>query len=711
MPFRIAVIPGDGIGPEVIVQGLRVLKAVTAHTGTGLDFVNYDLGAERYLRTGEILPDSVFSELQALDAIYLGAVGDPRVDNPQYAAGLLLRLRFELDLWINLRPSRLLAPGLTPLRDATAIDLVVVRENTADEIAIQEDINTRKGVERIQRYAFELAGRRRGDGHRGRVTMVDKSNALYHAHDLWQRVFAQERARFPEIEAEHLFVDAAAMQLVKDPGRFDVVVTSNMFGDILSDLASELVGGLGQAPSANLNPQTRRGLFEPVHGSAPKHAGKGIANPVGAILAGAMMLRHFGDDAGADQIDAAVMTSARGARSERIQIIERLVNTIQPARRKRGAAWPARPAQQPATLSRDSHLVKGRALIFWDPKIPGKKLDAIDTDQITPADDCVSESLDRLDERWKVGAFRYLMPDFRERVHRGETFVIAGERFGIGSSREMSPAGLKAVAEEVGLQLVIVCGEGVGDIFRRNALNLGLHVVQSRAASEDAQEGDVLTFDPLTRRITNETRSKTYDPVPLTPKEEEIRRSGGIIAVGRREFAESVEQPPQVEWPEREAARALTSTEQIVWAHRVDKDAEVRPGGTLRVWCDLLPASDGTAPFSIHTFNQITGGDAIFPRQTAIANDHFVFSGRNADDKQTSIGRDFAQLQGIAKPYYATPGDGIFHFYFPEQGLVVPGAFIPGADSHSRAYGAYGAVGIGVGSTQLGFGWSTRSPT
>jgi len=351
--------------------------------------------------------------------------------------------------------------------------------------------------------------------------------------------------------------------------------------------------------------------------------------------------------------------------------------------------------------------VKGRALIFWDPKIPGKKLDAIDTDQITPADDCVSESLDRLDERWKVGAFRYLMPDFRERVHRGETFVIAGERFGIGSSREMSPAGLKAVAEEVGLQLVIVCGEGVGDIFRRNALNLGLHVVQSRAASEDAQEGDVLTFDPLTRRITNETRSKTYDPVPLTPKEEEIRRSGGIIAVGRREFAESVEQPPQVEWPEREAARALTSTEQIVWAHRVDKDAEVRPGGTLRVWCDLLPASDGTAPFSIHTFNQITGGDAIFPRQTAIANDHFVFSGRNADDKQTSIGRDFAQLQGIAKPYYATPGDGIFHFYFPEQGLVVPGAFIPGADSHSRAYGAYGAVGIGVGSTQLGFGWST----
>ncbi len=384
------------------------------------------------------------------------------------------------------------------------------------------------------------------------------------------------------------------------------------------------------------------------------------------------------------------------------------MNTIQPPRRRPGAASPASPASRPADRPQDGgHLVQGRALIFWDPKIPGKKLDAIDTDQITPADDCVSESLDHLDERWKVGTFRYLMPDFRQRVHGGETFVIAGERFGIGSSREMSPAGLKAIAEEAGLEIVIVCGDGVGDIFRRNALNLGLHVVQSRAASEDAQEGDVLTFDSRTRRLTNETRGKTYEPVALTPVEENIRRSGGIIAVGRREFAESLERVPRVEWPDRQTARRLSSTEQIVWAHRVDKDAEVRPGGTLRVWCDLLPASDGTAPFAIHTFNQITGGDTIYPRQAAIANDHFVFSGRNADDKQTSIGRDFAELQEIHKPYYATPGDGIFHFYFPEQGLVVPGAFIPGADSHSRAYGAYGAVGTGVGSTQLGFGWST----
>ena len=323
---QIAVIPGDGIGPEVIAQGIRVLEAVAAP----LDFVRYDLGAERYLRTGEIIPDSVFTELQQARAIYFGAVGDPRVTNPHYAAGLLLRLRFELDLWVNLRPSRLLAAGMTPLKEAAAIDLVVVRENTegayvgiggqfkrdtADEVAIQEDVNTRKGVERIQRYAFELATRRRKDGHPGRLTMVDKSNALYLAHDLWQRVFAAERKRYPEIEAEHLFVDAAAMQLVKNPGHFDVIVTSNMFGDILSDLASELVGGLGQAPSGNMNPDNGRGLFEPVHGSAPKHAGKGIANPFGAILAGALMLRHLGESDSADRIEAAVMAAAAAGRT------------------------------------------------------------------------------------------------------------------------------------------------------------------------------------------------------------------------------------------------------------------------------------------------------------------------------------------------------------------------------------------------------------
>ncbi len=396
--------------------------------------------------------------------------------------------------------------------------------------------------------------------------------------------------------------------------------------------------------------------------------------------------------------------------------IEGCMHTMEPARLKPGLTRDSLPDRAPQTGgARSTGLIRGKALIFWDPKsLPGtkfaRKLDAIDTDQITPAADCVSESLDTLDERWKAGSFRYLMPDFRERVHRGETFVVAGDRFAIGSSREMSPAGLKGVAEEAGLELVVVCGNNMGDIFRRNSFNLGLHVVQSPEAVADAQDGDDLSFDPVSRRLTNETRHRTYEPVPLSPKEEEIRRSGGIFEAGRREFRAAVAATPVVDWPDPSDARRMTSTEQIVWAHRVDKDLrpqDLRPGTTLRVYADLLPASDGTAPFAIHTFNQITGGNTIFPRQTAIANDHFVFTGVGADEKQTSIGREFARLHGIEKPYYATPGDGIFHFYFPEQGLVMPGQFIPGADSHSRAYGAYGAVGIGVGSTTLGFGWST----
>jgi 3-isopropylmalate/(R)-2-methylmalate dehydratase large subunit len=385
---------------------------------------------------------------------------------------------------------------------------------------------------------------------------------------------------------------------------------------------------------------------------------------------------------------------------------------IQPARLKPGAAIPATEDERASPASPAPALVRGRALVIWDPKKPAgtKKLDAIDTDQITPAADCVSESLDTLDERWKAGAFRYLVPDFRARVHRGETFVIAGDRFAIGSSREMSPAGLKAVAEEAGLQLVIVCGRNMGDIFRRNSFNLGLHVVQSPEAVEDARDGDELSFNPVTRELRNETRGRTYTPLPLSPKEEEIRRSGGIVAVGRQEFPAATRTVPAIDWPDEQDARAMTTTEQIVWAHRVDKDIlprQLTPGTTMRVYADLLPASDGTAPFAVHTFNQITGGNTIFPRQAAIANDHFVFTGAEADEKQTAIGRDFARVHGLTRPYYATPGDGIFHFYFPEQGLVVPGQLIPGADSHSRAYGAYGALGVGVGSTTLGFGWAT----
>jgi 3-isopropylmalate/(R)-2-methylmalate dehydratase large subunit len=400
---------------------------------------------------------------------------------------------------------------------------------------------------------------------------------------------------------------------------------------------------------------------------------------------------------------------AASARNQQVQW--QVMHAIEPARLKPGAVVPEAAAAVEAGAGAGT-LIRGRALILWDPKAPPgtKKLDAIDTDQITPAADCVSESLSTLDERWKAGSFRHLVPDFRERVHRGETFLVAGDRFAIGSSREMSPAGLKGVADEAGLELVIVCGRNMGDIFRRNSFNLGLHVVQSPEAVADAQDGDELTFDPVSRQLRNETRARTYAPVPLSAKEEEIRRGGGIFAVGRREFAASVRRAPRIDWPDEAAARALTTTERILWAHRVDKDLrpdEMRPGTTLRAYADLLPASDGTAPFAIHTFNQITGGSVIDPRQAAIANDHFVFTGVAADEKQTGIGRQFAAAHGLERPYYATPGDGIFHFYFPEQGLVLPGQFIPGADSHSRAYGAYGAVGIGVGSTTLGFGWST----
>ncbi len=383
-------------------------------------------------------------------------------------------------------------------------------------------------------------------------------------------------------------------------------------------------------------------------------------------------------------------------------------HAIEGARLKEGVGPATFTADASSGATRDlPRVVKGTALILWDPERPGEKLDAIDTDQITPAADCVSESLEALDEKWKEGTFRYLVPDFRKRVHAGETFVIAGDRFAIGSSREMSPAGMKAVAEEAGLEMVVVCGDNMGDIFRRNSFNLGLEVVQSKDAVLDAKDGDRFSYDRETRRLTNLTREKTYEPLALTPKEDEIRRTGGIFAVGRRELGSSVSRAPRIEWAGEKTAKSLTTTEQIVWAHRVDKDAEVRPGATLQVYADLLPASDGTAPFAIHTFNQITGGDLLYPRQAAVANDHFVFTGVEADDRQTSIGRDFAQKNRMERPYYATPGDGIFHFYFPEQGLILPGQFVPGADSHSRAYGAYGAVGIGVGSTTLGFGWST----
>jgi 3-isopropylmalate/(R)-2-methylmalate dehydratase large subunit len=388
------------------------------------------------------------------------------------------------------------------------------------------------------------------------------------------------------------------------------------------------------------------------------------------------------------------------------------MHSIGPARLKpditaEGVVQQLGPTETASSIT--SYLITGTALVFWDPNVPGKKRDAIDTDQITPSADCVSESLETLDERWKAGSFRYLMPDFRARVHSGQNFVIAGDRFAIGSSREMSPAGLKGVAQEAGLELVIVCGANMGDIFRRNALNLGLHVIQCPEAVADASDGDEFRFDTTTRIIENVTKGKRYDPIALSAKEEEIRVSGGIFAIGRRDFLDSLTQVPEIVFPDPDAARTMTTTEQIVWAHRVDKQARVAAGETMRVYADLLPASDGTGPFAIYTFNEVTGGNTISPRRAAFASDHFVFTGKESDDRQTAISRTFANMHDVRAPWWAEPGDGIFHFYFPEQGLVIPGGLIPGADSHSRAYGAYGAVGVGVGSTTLGFGWATGS--
>src|SRR5260221_11509405 len=224
------------------------------------------------------------------------------------------------------------------------------------------------------------------------------------------------------------------------------------------------------------------------------------------------------------------------------------MHLIHPARLKPGASREMPAAAAAGDSAQSSVTIRGTVLIFWDLKVPGKKkkLDAIDTDQITPAADCVSESLETLDERWKAGSFRYLMPDFRARVHRGETFLIAGDRFAIGSSREMSPAGLKGIAEEAGLEMVIVCGNNMGDIFRRNALNLGLQVVQSPEAVADAHDGDEFTLDIVSRQLTNVTQGKTYEPLPLTAKEDEIRQGGGIFAIGRRELRASVDRAPSV---------------------------------------------------------------------------------------------------------------------------------------------------------------------
>ena len=304
---RIAVIPGDGIGAEVTPEAVRVLKGAAAPAKRHIEFVEFDWGADKFLREGVTLPPGAVEMLRdEFDAILFGAMGDPRVPSNQHAADILLGLRFKLDLYINARPIELLHERLTPLRGRTEKDirLIVLRENTEgiytgvggffkkgtpDEIAVQEDVNSRKGVERIIRYAFEFA---RASGLK-RVCMSDKSNAMTFAHDLWQRVFKEVRQEYADIDSRHLYIDTLAMEIVRDPSQFEVIVTCNLFGDIMSDLGAQLAGGLGLAPSGNIHPG-RTSLFEPVHGSAPGIAGKGIANPLGSVLSSAMMLEFLG---------------------------------------------------------------------------------------------------------------------------------------------------------------------------------------------------------------------------------------------------------------------------------------------------------------------------------------------------------------------------------------------------------------------------------
>jgi 3-isopropylmalate dehydrogenase len=316
---RIAVIPGDGIGPEVVAEAVRVLQALRASHNVQLELVHFDWGAEKFIKEGVGLPEGALDMLaEEFQAILAGAFGDPRVTSNQHAEEILLGMRRGLDLYINLRPVRLLDPRLSPLKNSKVedIDFVVFRENTEgaycgaggflkkgsdDEIATQEELNTRKGVERIIVAAFEYAR----DQGRKRVTMADKSNVQRFGGDLWQRVFKDVSSRYPEIQANHQYVDAMAMFMVLDPAQYEVIVSNNLFGDILTDLGAAIQGGLGLAASGNIHPG-KVSLFEPVHGSAPPLAGKGVANPIGAILTAAMMVEYLGYPEAAKAIEAAV---------------------------------------------------------------------------------------------------------------------------------------------------------------------------------------------------------------------------------------------------------------------------------------------------------------------------------------------------------------------------------------------------------------------
>lgn len=325
--YRIGVIPGDGIGPEVVAAGIEVLKAVAEKAGVRMEFEEFDLGGERYKRTGEVLPDSEFEKLRQMDAIYLGAMGHPDVEPGILERGIILRMRFELDQYVNVRPVKLYPGVETPVagKRPEDIDFVVIRENTEglyvgsggflrkgtkDEVAIQTSINTRLGVERCIRYAFDLAKKRSEvSGRKPKVTLCAKTNVLIYASDLWFRAFHEVgEQEFPDVDRDYAHVDAICMWMVKNPERFDVIVTDNLFGDIISDLGAAIQGGLGVAAGANINPDGVS-MFEPIGGSAPKYAGKDMANPIAAILAGKMMLEHLGEQKAAQLIENAVITA------------------------------------------------------------------------------------------------------------------------------------------------------------------------------------------------------------------------------------------------------------------------------------------------------------------------------------------------------------------------------------------------------------------
>ena len=318
--YKIGVVPGDGTGPEVVAEGLKVLKAASEKYGFKVDLIHYDLGGERYLKTKETLPDSVLEELRRMDAIYLGAIGHPEVKPGILEKAILLRIRFELDQYINLRPIKLYPGVETPLKDKRPedIDFVVVRENTEgaytgaggflkrgtlDEVAIQEAIHTRKGVERCIRFAFDYCKKR---NKKNKVTLCGKTNVLTYAFDLWERTFYLVAKEYSGIKTDYAHVDATCMWMVKNPEWFDVIVTDNMFGDIITDLGAMIQGGMGIAAGGNINPEGVS-MFEPIGGSAPKYTGKGVVSPLAAIAASQMMLDHVGEEKAAQGIEDAVM--------------------------------------------------------------------------------------------------------------------------------------------------------------------------------------------------------------------------------------------------------------------------------------------------------------------------------------------------------------------------------------------------------------------